>query len=91
MRAFQGIDAATLQRFEHALLASLQNDATHHALCRRLLHLGPPTYFPRYMVQHGMAAFVNPGANTLKTPFDAAAGWLGVMKHYAHCDVVLPR
>lgn len=59
------------------------------ALCAQLRKFGPPDYYPRYMVQHGMQAFTG-----LKTPkglvpdFDAKKAWEESLSSYLHCPDV---
>lgn len=60
------------------------------ALCQRLKQLGPPNYYPGYMVRHGMAAFFGrgTGSNTgLVSNFDAQKAWKQSLSSWLHCDV----
>jgi hypothetical protein len=55
----------------------VQQDApTRAAMCANLRRIGPPAYYPRYMIQHGMGAFTgNDGKDALVPGFDAAQTW----------------
>lgn len=55
-------------------------------LCVQLQKLGPPDYFPTYMIQHGMQAFSGPQPNGgLVKGFDKASGWMETLRDYVHC------
>jgi hypothetical protein len=91
MRAFTPVGMERMQQFNAKLLPFLQDDVKHLALCHKLLHLGPPRYFPRYMTQHGMSAFTSPGATDQVQDIDPVTNWLQIMKGYVKCVVVLPK
>ena len=48
--------------------------------------IGAPDYYPRYMVQHGMQAFlISDGSDGLVKDFDAPAAWKQALDSYLHC------
>jgi hypothetical protein len=53
-------------------------------LCGQVRKLGPPTYYPTYMMQHGMSAFTGKGGG-LKQDFNAAEAWDSSVSTYLHC------
>ena len=55
------------------------------AMCAQLRDVGPPDYYPRYMVQHGMGAFLGGGGDGLAPDFDAASSWEKSLDSYLHC------
>jgi hypothetical protein len=61
-------------------------------LCRHLKQLGPPNYYPAYMVRHGMSAMfrsfggVN-GNDGLVPDFDVPKAWKQSLSSWLHCDV----
>jgi hypothetical protein len=56
--------------------------------CSNVKLLGPPTYFPAYMIQHGMGAFFGKSANGGIAPnFDVQTAWKTSLDKYLHCDV----
>jgi hypothetical protein len=56
------------------------------AVCKDLVRIGPPDYYPRYMVQHGMGAFRKTGSGDgLVARFDATAAWKQSLDSYLHC------
>ncbi|OOG47801.1 hypothetical protein B0E50_10120 [Rhodanobacter sp. C01] len=91
LQAFKPIDVERMKVFQEQILSELQKEKPHSDLCNLLLDLGPPRYYPRYMVQHGMDAFLKPKASDLAPNFDSASHWLVVMKDYLKCDVVVQK
>ena len=57
------------------------------AVCKELQRIGPPRYHPRYMIQHGMGAFLKDRTTPdgLVTPFDAPAAWKRALDTFLHC------
>jgi hypothetical protein len=72
--------------FGQAIQHALSDAKTHAALCTSLEELGPPDYFPTYMVQHGMNAFAGgtPGGE-LEKDFDAPKAWVTALDAAARC------
>ena len=62
-----------------------QDEDAHAELCSVVREIGPPTYYPRYMIQHGMGAFFGGSGDGLVRGFDPAAGWNEAMSKYLHC------
>jgi ankyrin repeat protein len=56
-------------------------------LCKEFKRLGPPDYFPRYMILHGIKAFTtaDPTANALVPGFDAAVTWRRLLAEGLNC------
>ncbi|PRH82769.1 hypothetical protein [Arenimonas caeni] len=65
----------------------LQDEKAFAAVCAEIRKLGPPNYYPRYMVQHGIGAFLSgPGSGDGLVPgFDEASGWDESLDNYLHC------
>jgi ankyrin repeat protein len=61
--------------------------ADRERLCGQFKRLGPPNYFPRYMVLHGIKAFTaaDPTADALDPNFDAAATWQQILTQGLSC------
>jgi hypothetical protein len=54
--------------------------------CKQIVLIGPPNYYPDYMIQHGMGAFFNDGSNNgIVSNFDAQTAWKEVVGIYLHC------
>jgi hypothetical protein len=73
-----------IAKFQSLAKTTAQDAAKIQVLCKDLRHIGPPTYYPRYMIQHGLNAFTS-GANALVPDFSAAQGWDLVLNTYVHC------
>jgi hypothetical protein len=54
--------------------------------CVALKRIGPPGYYPAYMIDHGMGAALGKSAG-LVADFDAQKGWKDALASYMHCDV----
>jgi hypothetical protein len=56
------------------------------SLCQDIQKLGPPDYYPTYMIQHGIHAFLPDGdENPLVMSFDANKSWEDTLHKYLHC------
>jgi hypothetical protein len=53
--------------------------------CQAAQKLGAPKYYPKYMIQHGIQAFLEKTDDGLITPFDSQASWDLALKEYLHC------
>lgn len=91
LRSFRPVGVERMKQFDAQVLSFLQNDTKHVVLCQKVLHLGPPKYFPRYMTQHGMGAFLSPQGSNQVQDIDPAISWLVVIKDYVKCDFVIPK
>jgi hypothetical protein len=91
LRSFQPVGHERMKQFDDQAVSFLDDDTNHVSICMKLLHLGPPRYFPRYMTQHGMGAFLNPKTSNHLQDIDPAGSWLTVMKDYTHCEFALPK
>lgn len=69
-----------------------ENPSKHSSLCAAVRGFGAPTYYPAYMVNHGMAAvqasisrksLANRG---LRDGFDSKVGWDLAVSEYLHCN-----
>jgi hypothetical protein len=49
----------------------------HKFVCDALWSFGPPTYYPRYMINHGMAAFGGDNDEPLVGDFNPDHAWSG--------------
>lgn len=58
------------------------------AKCQSIQKFGPPTYYPRYMIQHGMDAVLGDNTDTaLVKDFDAADAWKKSLVTYLKCKL----
>jgi 5-carboxymethyl-2-hydroxymuconate isomerase len=85
MEIYGGVSPADRQTFgDHAKLV-MDDPKIHTAFCQALVRIGPPTYFPRYMIQHGMGAFLGNSGNGLVKDFDPAASWTMLVQTGRKC------
>ena len=74
------------------LRAIADNPGRLSNLCARIREVGTPNYYPRYMVQHGMGAFLgNPTKDGLVAEFDSLTAWEKALDSYLHCPTQAPR
>lgn len=87
MTSFGSLDANKTNAFQASMKATFSNPDTLATICNEVIRIGPPDYFPRYMIQHGMGAFIqNPKAgNGLIDGFNASAAWSQTLGSYLHC------
>ena len=71
---------ATVQQFR------MTNPETLKTICSSIKQIGPPNYYPEYMILHGMKAFTgNPYENALEKDFNAVEAWRKVLSEYLSC------
>lgn len=74
------------QSLMKALSATLDsNSPSLKSVCSTIENLGPPKYFPTYMVQHGMSAFLGGTGSGAQENFDTAQGWHKSLSGFLHC------
>lgn len=56
-------------------------------LCMQITRIGPPSYFPKYLILHGLNAITSPNSleNAIKPDFDAPTTWNRLQDTYLHC------
>jgi ankyrin repeat protein len=91
MDLIQGMSADVHTRFESAMKDENANPQRHAALCEHVKKIGPPRYFPAYMVNHGMGAVQSALASQaqptpLEPTFDAAGAWTTLLANYLSCS-----
>jgi len=55
--------------------------------CNSIKHLGPPDYYPSYMIQHGMGAFTKSNGNPIVDNFNPQSAWEEAQEKYLHCPL----
>jgi hypothetical protein len=75
------------QAFKKALTAVMSDPQKHSDFCANVSRIGPPNYFPKYLIMHGMNAFTskNPDQNALIPNFDAKGTWAKLQTQYLQC------
>jgi hypothetical protein len=54
-------------------------------VCEAIRQIGMPNYFPKYMIQHGIQAFMDNEGNGLVEEFDSEESWKLALTNYLHC------
>lgn len=95
MDLFQRMPQEMHARFESTLKEEAADVPRHAALCDQVRRVGPPTYFPAYMVNHGMGAVQSALANqapptSLEPNFNAQASWTQLLTNYLNCIGATP-
>lgn len=85
MEVFSETPDAVKQEFSDLAAKNMSNSVQHAELCRAVQALGAPTYNPRYMVQHGMMAFMQRSGDGLVKDFDRTKAWSDVLTSYLKC------
>ena len=86
MNNFGSLSSERKEDFKKAVHAALEvESASLKKLCSEVERIGPPKYFPTYMVQHGMGAFEGQSGNGVKADFNPAEGWREALTGYLHC------
>lgn len=87
MRTFDKFTPEQRQAFGMAADRLTKTPENFQAWCASIKRLGPPRYFPRYLILHGMAAFTQPTplANAMVADFDLEANWARVLETNVRC------
>jgi len=88
METFWRLDQDKRAAFQESVKATFGHPENLAAMCREIVRIGPPDYYPRYMIQHGMRAFNGNTGNGLVKDFDAKAAWQQSLESYAHCPKI---
>lgn len=79
-------DEAKKKAFFEYISKAFKDPSNLAKICAEVQRLGPPEYFPRYMIQHGLQAFTpNAAEDGLAKDFDAPAAWKKSLDSYLHC------
>ncbi len=77
LRSFAAFTGEQKEAFSHAARRLTGEPSELAALCSDIQKVGPPTYFPRYLILHGLNAFASsaPLEDALDPTFDSQATW----------------
>lgn len=79
-------DEAKKKSFSEYAAKAFRDPGNLARICDQVQRLGPPAYYPRYMIQHGLQAFTpNAAEDGLAKDFDAPAAWKKSLDSYLHC------
>lgn len=84
---YRKIEKETVNNFMKKLKTKIlaNNSEELKKMCLEIKEFGPPDYYPRYMVQHGMKALDKNNDNPLVDDFDVDEGWIAALTGYMHC------
>ena len=80
------IDKDSAAKIQAALKAISGSSRELARLCTQVRTLGSPTYYPTYMLAHGMSAFTGQ-SDGLKRDFDRTSAWESALKNVLHCPI----
>lgn len=63
-----------------------KNSSALDAVCQEIQKVGTPTYHPKYMIQQGMQAFLNPEGDGLVPNFNPKESWKLALNSYLNCE-----
>ena len=87
IQTFATVTPDQKQAFKQALTAVMSNPKKHADFCSDVRKIGPPNYFPKYLIMHGMNAFLtsHPEQNALVANFDSQGTWTKLQTQYLQC------
>ena len=90
MSVSEAFSADKQERFHASVRAIAADKPTLTNLCNRISNIGYPTYYPEYMIQHGMGAVMGALTGTPERPgidpsFDASKSWHALQVSYLSC------
>lgn len=86
MNTFNSLPLEQRQKFSETFKAMIANSQVLADLCDRVHNFPPPSYYPRYMILHGIKAFRgDPYENAIDAHFDAKSSWIQVQRTYLNC------
>ena len=86
MLAFASMPDKKVTAFEARKSQLLEDESRRAVYCKDIARLGPPDYYPTYMVQHGLGVVNGADASrALVVPFDAKAAWAKAVAQYLEC------
>jgi hypothetical protein len=86
MAVYASLPQDKVSAFQSLVSKTLEDETKRLAYCKEVARMGPPHYFPTYMVQHGIGSFTGANrAQPLVVPFDAKSAWTKAVKQYLLC------
>ncbi len=94
MSLFEGMPANVSARFKTATKDLMDQPQRRAVLCEQINKIGPPQYFPAYMVNHGLGTMVSALSKQapptpLEPNFDAASTWANLLTNYLNCSIAV--
>jgi hypothetical protein len=90
MGMFSSLPPETGQKFQAAASALTTDKTALKRICDGVQRVGPPTYYPEYMVAHGIGAVMGALSGTQQGPaleqtFDGPKTWAALRTSYLNC------
>src|SRR5277367_1848855 len=86
MDTLNGLPGDRRAKFQAAVKAVAADPEVLSRTCASIRKIGYPTYYPAYMVLHGIRAFTaKPDEPTMEPNFDGAAAWDSLLSTYLNC------
>ncbi|WOJ88743.1 hypothetical protein RZS28_13090 [Methylocapsa polymorpha] len=86
MNTFSNLPKSKKSQFMAAFDRVSKSPKSLGSLCADIQKIGAPDYYPKYMILHGMKAFLgDPYEGALSDAFDPAATWRRLQSDYLHC------
>lgn len=92
LRTLQSLPVSAKKTFGDVINAVLADKPAEEYLCRSIQEIGPPAYYPEYLIMHGMNAVT---AGLTKAPIrqellpvsDPSGTWRTTITRYLHCSL----
>lgn len=86
MNTFEAVPQKKKAQFSAVFDRMTKSPKSLAPLCVKIQQIGAPDYYPKYMILHGMNAFLgDPYEGALSEKFDGAATWRRLQSEYLHC------
>ncbi len=70
----------------NSLNKTLEKDSKElNNVCQTIRKIGKPNYYPKYMIQHGIQAFMDNQGDGLVEEFNSEESWNLALTNYLHC------
>jgi hypothetical protein len=90
MNTFNPLPQEQRQKFADAFNVLIKEPKTLTQVCEDAQRLGPPTYYPEYMILHGIKAFTgDPRVSAVDTAMNGQAVWSRIQHTYLNCPTSL--
>jgi len=90
MNTFNPLPEEQRQKFADVFNVLIKEPKTLTQVCEDAQKLGPPTYYPEYMILHGIKAFTgDPRVSALDTAMNGQAVWSRIQHTYLNCPTSL--
>lgn len=87
LRTFAAFTQEQKQAFSREFDRITKDPLELQSTCAVIRNIGPPNYFPKYLVLHGVEAFSSPSPlkNALVPDFEPSSTWARLQSTYLHC------